>query len=43
MSIKANPLSAFGRMSYGVHLFVYPALVAAYLFGVKPYMANSAK
>ena len=43
MSFKANPLSAFGRMSYGVHLLVYPALLGAYLFGVKPYMANSAK
>jgi hypothetical protein len=30
-------------MSWAAHLLVYPALLGAYLFGVKPYMANSAK
>lgn len=43
MSFKSNALSAFGRMSYGAHLLVYPALLGAYLFGVKPYMASRAK
>lgn len=43
MSYKPNPLSALGRMSYGVHLLAYPALLGIYLFGVKPYMARSAK
>ena len=43
MSFKSNSLSAFGRMSYGAHLLVYPALAAAYLYGVKPYMAKRAE
>ena len=43
MSQKVNALSTFGRMSWGAHLFVYPALLGAYLFGVKPYMAESAR
>jgi len=43
MTYRPNPLSCFGRLSYGAHMLVYPAILAAYLFGVKPYMANSAK
>lgn len=43
MSFRPNALSTFGRMSWGAHLLAYPALVGAYVFGVKPYMANSAK
>ena len=43
MSYKPNPLSALGRMSYGAHLLAYPALVGIYLYGVKPYMDNSAQ
>ena len=43
MSFRPNALSTFGRMSWGAHLMVYPILVGAYVFGVKPYMANSAK
>ena len=27
-------------MSYGLHLLVYPSLLGAYLFGIKPYMAR---
>lgn len=42
MSYKPNVLSAFGRISYGAHMIVYPAILAAYLFGVKPYMAQKA-
>lgn len=42
MSIKSNFLSGFGRMSWRAHLLVYPGIAAAYLFGVKPYMAKSA-
>ena len=43
MSFRPNALSTFGRMSWGTHLLIYPSLLVAYLFGVKPYMANSAK
>lgn len=43
MSFKPNPLSAFGRMSYGAHLLAYPVLLGVYLYGVKPYMARSAQ
>ena len=43
MSFRSNALSTFGRMSYGAHLLIYPTIVGAYLFGVKPYMENSAK
>ena len=43
MSFRPNALSALGRMSWGAHLLVYPSLLGAYLFGVKPYLANSAK
>ena len=43
MSFRPNALSTFGRMSWGAHLLVYPALIGAYVFGVKPYLANSAK
>ena len=39
---KANPLSNLGRMSYGVHLLCYPALLGVYLLGVKPYLARKA-
>ena len=43
MSFRPNPLSNFGRMSYGVHLLVYPTLLAIYVFGVTPYMARRNK
>lgn len=42
-SYKPNPLSAFGRMGYGAHLLVYPAVVAFYVYVVAPYRARSAK
>jgi hypothetical protein len=42
MSFKPNPLSALGRMSYGVHMIIYPTLLGVYIFGVKPYMARKA-
>ena len=40
---RANALSTFGRMSWGAHLLVYPALLGVYVFGVKPYMNESNK
>lgn len=40
MSIKVNPLSFLGRMSYGAHLLAYPSLVAIYVFGVGPWYAK---
>ena len=42
MSFRANPLSTFGRMSWGAHVLVYPSILAAYIFGVKPYLAQKA-
>ena len=42
MSYKANPLSALGRMSYGVHLAFYPTALAVYLLGIKPIMDKRA-
>ena len=41
--MRPNALSMLGRMSYTTHLLVYPFLLGAYLFGVKPYMAYSQK
>ena len=43
MSFRANTLSTFGRMSWGAHLLAYPTIIGIYVFGVKPYMENSAK
>lgn len=43
MSIKANPLSALGRMSYGVHLLAYPTILGIFVFGVKPWWDNKNK
>lgn len=34
---KTNALSQFGRMSYGVHLLLYPSLLGLYVFGLKPW------
>jgi hypothetical protein len=42
MTSRPNALSAFGRMGYGAHLVAYPAILAVYLYVVKPYMKNSA-
>ena len=42
MSYRPNPLSSLGRMSYITHMLVYPGILALYLYGVKPYMKNSA-
>lgn len=42
MSFKANPLSALGRISWGVHFLAYPSIGLAYLYGVKPYLARRA-
>ena len=36
--MRTNTLSAFGRMSYGAHMLVYPSLLAAYVYGIAPYM-----
>lgn len=43
MIYKANMLSNLGRMNYATHMMVYPSLVLAYVFGVKPYMDKKAK
>ena len=40
MSYRANPLSALGRMGYGIHLLFYPGAVLTYLFAIKPIMAK---
>ena len=40
MSYKANPLSFLGRMSWSLHLILYPSVATLYLFGIKPYMAR---
>ena len=42
MSFKSNPLSVFGRMSWGAHLIFYPSALAAYICVVKPYMKSRA-
>jgi hypothetical protein len=42
MSFKANPLSLLGRVGWGVHFLVYPSIGLAYLYGVKPILAQRA-
>jgi hypothetical protein len=37
---RANPLSALGRVSYGVHLLFYPTILGIYILGVRPYLAR---
>jgi len=36
----SNPLSQLGRLSYGAHLLVYPAVGIFYLAAVKPLLAK---
>ena len=43
MIYRPNLLSFLGRINYATHLAVYPGLILAYVFGVKPYMAMRAK
>ena len=43
MSYRANPLSALGRMGYGIHLLFYPGAVLTYLFAIKPFMAKTSR
>ena len=36
-------MSAMGRMSYGVHMLIYPTFLSAYVFGYQPWAAEKAK
>ena len=40
---QRNALSMLGRMSYGVHLLLYPTVVASYFWGLKPFLARRAE
>ena len=41
--MRTNAMSSFGRMTWGMHMLLYPGLFAGYKFLWQPYSAENAR